>query len=79
MKDFLHSMLSSDGKISSKRLVTFGSFLAIFIGFFCNMILGMKVEPTMLETMQWIVLGGLGFTASEKFIKSKTPDNEQQA
>ena len=80
MKDFLHSMLSSDGKISSKRLVTFGSFLAIFIGFFCNMLFGMKVEPTMLETMQWIVLGGLGFTASEKFTgKSKAPDSEQQA
>jgi len=79
MKDFLFSMLSSDGKISSKRLVTFGSFLAIFIGFFCNMIVGWKVDPILLETMQWVVLGGLGFTASEKFSgKSKAPDGEQQ-
>jgi hypothetical protein len=77
MANFMLNMLSSDGKVSSKRLVTFCAFLAILTGFFCNMFWKLTVDVAMLECMQWIVLGGMGFTASERF--SRKADNTTTA
>jgi len=37
------------------------------IGFVANLFFDLTVEEFMYEAMVWIVLGGLGFTASEKF------------
>jgi hypothetical protein len=42
------------------------------IGFVGNMFYQLKIEQYIYESMTWIVLGGLGFTASEQFAK-KTP------
>jgi hypothetical protein len=62
-------MLSGEGEEnpSSKRVITFLAFLMLSIGFIAELFLEKKVNPTTYEYMMYIVIGGLGFTASEKF------------
>jgi hypothetical protein len=73
MKKLMTSVLSSGGKISSKRFITLLAFLMMVIGFAANLFFDLTVEEFMYEAMVWIVLGGLGFTASEKFANRPTP------
>jgi len=41
------------------------------IGFIANLFFNFTIEPSIYESMQWIVIGGLGFTASEQFSTKK--------
>jgi hypothetical protein len=68
---FLINMLSGEGENnpSSKRVITFLAFLLLATGFIAEMFFERKVNPTTYEYMMYIVIGGLGFTASEKFVK----------
>ena len=68
---FFRSMLSdgTDGNVSSKRLVTFLSFLLCAVAFLGNLFWKFEVAQFMFESMMYIVVAGLGFTASEKFFK----------
>ena len=62
--------LLSDGKtdgISSKRLITFLAFLLCAAGFIANLVWGVKMDQGLFESMMYIVVAGLGFTASEQF------------
>lgn len=70
---FLIKMLSGEGDTnpSSKRVITFLAFLLCGVGFIAEMFFEKKVNPTTFEYMMYIVLGGLGFTASEKFTKKE--------
>ena len=63
-------MLSGEGEQypSSKRTITFLAFLLLATGFVAEMFFEKKVNPTTYEYMMYIVIGGLGFTASEKFV-----------
>lgn len=72
MKNMIMEMLSSDGGISSKRVITFLSFLLLAIGFIANLFFKLTVEEFMYETMSYIVIAGLGFTASEYFSNRKS-------
>ena len=67
--NFLTKMLSGEGdeNPSSKRVITFLAFLLLATGFIAELFLERKVNPTTYETIMYIVIGGLGFTASEKF------------
>ena len=67
--NFLAKMLSGEGEQnpSSKRVITFLAFLLMATGFIAEMFFEKRVNPTTYEYMMYIVLGGLGFTASEKF------------
>jgi hypothetical protein len=71
---FLVRMLSgeSESNPSSKRVITFLAFLLCATGFIAEMFFEKKVNPTTFEYMMYIVIGGLGFTASEKFVKKDT-------
>jgi hypothetical protein len=71
---FLVRMLSgeSESNPSSKRVITFLAFLMCAAGFIAEMFFEKKVNPTTYEYMMYIVIGGLGFTASEKFVKKDT-------
>lgn len=71
---FLVKMLSgeSESNPSSKRVITFLAFLLCATGFIAEMFFEKKVNPTTFEYMMYIVIGGLGFTASEKFVKKDT-------
>ena len=60
----------TNGTVSSKRVITFLAFL-LCAGGFVSDILGHKITPAIFESMMYIVLAGLGFTASEKFASKK--------
>jgi hypothetical protein len=68
--NFLKSMLTDGvaGTISSKRVVTLLAFLMCAYGFVA-MIYGYPVDVKIYDSMMYIVVAGLGFTASEKFSK----------
>ncbi len=65
---WLTSMLQDGANqtVSSKRVVTFLAFLLCASGFIAD-ILGYKITPAIFDSMMYIVVAGLGFTASEKF------------
>jgi len=65
---WLSSMLQDgdNGSVSSKRVITFLSFLLCAGGFIADT-LGYKVTPELFDSLMYIVVAGLGFTASEKF------------
>jgi len=60
----------SDGvndTISSKRVITFLSFLLCAAAFIADLGWDLKVDFPVFQSMMYIVIAGLGFTASEKF------------
>ena len=68
--DSAKTMLSEDRTVSSKRVVTFLAFL-LCAGAFIAMILGYPIDQKLFDSMMFIVIAGLGFTASEKFAPTK--------
>jgi hypothetical protein len=62
-------MLSGEGEAnpSSKRVITFLAFLLLATGFIAELFFEKKLNPQTYDVIMYIVLGGLGFTASEKF------------
>ena len=75
MKKFFINCVSSDGKVSSKRLVTLVAFIMMATGFISNLYWDFTIEPEIYDSMKWIVIGGLGFTATEQFSTKKTDEN----
>ena len=67
---YIKSMLSEDIAVSSKRVVTFLAFLLCAAAFIA-MICGVHVDQKLFDSMMYIVIAGLGFTASEKFAPTK--------
>jgi hypothetical protein len=67
---FVTSMLSESGVISSKRVVTFLAFLLCGGGYIA-MVCGYSIDSKIFDSMMYIVIAGLGFTASEKFTKKE--------
>lgn len=55
--------------ISSKRVVTLLAFLLCALAFVCELVYGLDVKQQTFDSMMYIVIAGLGFTASEKFTK----------
>jgi hypothetical protein len=68
-----HSMLTdgTDDGISSKRVVTLLAFVLCAAGFIGDLIWNLDVKDTIYESMMYIAIAGLGFTASEKFAKKE--------
>jgi hypothetical protein len=69
---WLNSMLSDgvNGSVSSKRVITLLAFVVCVYGFIAD-IHGCKITPVLFESMIYLVIAGLGFTASEKFAKKE--------
>ena len=63
-------MLSESPAISSKRVITFLAFLLCAAAFIA-MILGHTIDSKLFDSMMYIVIAGLGFTAREKFASTK--------
>lgn len=59
-----------NGTISSKRVITALAFLVCVYGFVAD-IHGYKVTASLFDSMIYLVIAGLGFTASEKFAKKE--------
>lgn len=69
MINFIAKMLSGEGENnpSSKRVITFLAFILLATGFIAELFFEKKLNPQTYDVIMYIVLGGLGFTASEKF------------
>lgn len=61
---------SVNGSVSSKRVITLLAFILCAYGFIAD-VYGFKVTPALFDSMMYIVIAGLGFTASEKFAKKE--------
>jgi hypothetical protein len=70
--NWLNSMLSDgcNGTVSSKRVITLLAFIVCVYGFIAD-IHGYKVTASLFDSMIYLVIAGLGFTASEKFAKKE--------
>ena len=70
---WLNSMLSDEEHtISSKRVVTTLAFIMCAIAFMVDLFTDYTADPKLFDSMMYIVIAGLGFTASEKFAKKET-------
>ena len=71
---FLKGMLSDgdDDNISSKRLITLLAFIMCSVAFMVDLFTDYEVKSALFDSMMYIVVAGLGFTASEKFAKKET-------
>ena len=71
MINFLTNMLAdgTNDSISRKRVITSLAFLMCSIAFIAELLWGYKVSIQTFDAMMYIVVAGLGFTASEKFAK----------
>lgn len=68
---WLNSLLGDgiNGSVSSKRVVTLLAFLLCAVAFLTELFTDYSVSIHTLDSMMYIVIAGLGFTASEKFTK----------
>jgi len=66
---WLRSMLAdgTNDSVSSKRVITFLSFLLCAAAFISETWFGTKIDLAVFNSLMYIVIAGLGFTASEKF------------
>jgi len=69
--NWLNSLLGdgTNGSVSSKRVVTLLAFLLCAVAFLTELFTEYSVSIHTLDSMMYIVIAGLGFTASEKFTK----------
>ena len=66
--NFLKSMLTDkDDNVSSKRVITFLAFLLCAASFISETWFGTHIDIPVFNSLMYIVIAGLGFTASEKF------------
>ena len=70
--NWLNSVLSDgqNSSVSSKRVITLLAFIVCVYGFVAD-IHGYKVTASLFDSMIYLVIAGLGFTASEKFAKKE--------
>lgn len=68
---WLESMLQDgdNGSVSSKRVITLIAFLMCSIAFMVDLFTAYNANTHLFDSMMYIVIAGLGFTASEKFAK----------
>ena len=73
MINFIVRMLSGEGESnpSSKRVITLLAFILLAVGFIAEVFYEKKLNSQTFDAIMYIVLGGLGFTASEKFINKE--------
>lgn len=75
--NWLSSMLQDgdNDTVSSKRVITLLAFTMCSIAFMVDLFTDYTVKTPLFDSMMYIVIAGLGFTASEKFA-SKRKENE---
>ena len=72
MKDFFVSMFTGvSNDVSSKRVITFMSFMCCMFAFLCNVFMEIPLEPHIFDGMLYLTGAGLGFSAFEKFSPAK--------
>ena len=71
---WLSSMLQDgdNSTVSSKRVITLMAFIMCSIAFMVDLFTDYSVKTPLFDSMMYIVIAGLGFTASEKFSRKGT-------
>lgn len=72
-------LFSSSNKISSKRVITVLAFIMMAIGFLTNLAFDWTIEQYIYDSMSYIVITGLGFTASEWLFRKASPKDEKNS
>ena len=71
MVGFMKKMFAGvNDDVSSKRVITFLSFLCCMFAFLCNVFMEIPLEPHIFDGMLYLTGAGLGFSAFEKFSPS---------
>jgi len=79
MKHFLNEMMKdSNGNVSSKRTITFLSFLCCAIAFLFNVFVEIHLEENIFDGMLYLTAAGLGFTTMERFSPNKKEKEDTQ-
>lgn len=80
MRDFFIKMLSSDGKISSKRFSAFFTLVNIIILTYIATFISAenKTPEFMFDALALIAGGGLGLTVIEKIFDKKKPEGKKE-
>jgi hypothetical protein len=76
MSNCIRELLSSSNKISSKRFITVLAFVLMSIGFLTNLAFDWTIEKYIYDSMSYIVISGLGFTASEWLFRKASPKDK---
>lgn len=63
-----------DEGVSSKRVVTLLAFLVCAVSLLVDQFTQYKVNSTLFDSMMYIVVAGLGFTATEQFARKGKPN-----
>jgi hypothetical protein len=63
---------SHDESISSKRVIAFVAFLLCAVAFVANLFWNYRVEAFMFDAMIYLAMVGIGATAVEKFVPSRS-------
>ena len=75
----MSSMLQDgcNGSVSSKRVITLIAFILCSMAFVGDLFWDLSVKQGVFDGMMYIVIAGLGFTASEKFAqKESDPEDD---
>lgn len=64
-----------DNSVSSKRVITALAFVMCGIAFMVDLFTDYKITPALFDSMMYIVVAGLGFTASEKFATKRNKND----
>jgi hypothetical protein len=63
-----------NGTVSSKRVITLLAFVMCSTAFVADLFTDFTVKKEFFDSMMYIVVAGLGFTASEKFSPKRNKD-----
>jgi hypothetical protein len=63
-----------DRSWSSKRIVTLLAFILVSVSFIADQFTIYKANESLFESIIYLVIAGLGFTASEKFTRKDKPN-----
>ena len=66
---FFHELVSSNGEISSKRFISLGGVILMAVGYLSNLFFDLDVDPSLQESIEFIVIAGLGTVVAERFAK----------
>jgi len=78
MANMIKEALSSNSKVSSKRVITITSFILMAAAFIGDLGWDLTVAEHVYNSMSAITIAGLGFTASEWLFSGKSPKDNNQ-
>jgi hypothetical protein len=56
-----------DGKLSNKRVITMLCTLMLTVAFGANVFMAKHIDDNLLNSIMFIIIGGMGITGMEKF------------